>query len=87
MLYLLEDSEDMLQQIENPVSDRIEIYDNKEIKNALDKSKAKRRTVDNRFAATNEGFKINPKHFEWFIAGIDAEKLRKIMVEGDDRVA
>ena len=87
MLYLLKDSEAMLQQMKNPVADLIKVDDNEENKNAPDKSKAKRRTVDNRFAARTEGFKINPKHFEWFMAGIDTDKLRKIMVEGDDREA
>jgi hypothetical protein len=87
MLYLLKDSEAMLQQMKNPVADLIKVDDNEENKNAPDKSKAKRRTVDNRFAAKTEGFKINPKHFEWFMAGIDTDKLRKIMVEGDGREA
>ena len=81
MLYLLKDSEAMLQQMKNPVADLIKVEDNEESKEHP-KSKVKRRSVENRFAGKTEGFKINPKHFEWFMAGIDTDKLRKIMVDG-----
>lgn len=85
MLYLLKDSEAMLSQMKNPVAELIKVEDPDENKQSPEKSKAKRRTADTRFAGKNEGFKINPKHFDWFMAGIDTEKLRKIMVEGVDR--
>lgn len=84
MLYLLKDSEAMLSQMRNPVAELIKVEDGDENKQSPEKSKVKRRT-ETRFAGKNEGFKINPKHFDWFMAGIDTDRLRKIMVEGIDR--
>ena len=80
--YLLKDSEEMLQQMKNPIADLIKVEDEPENKVSPAKSKAKHRDV--RYKGATEGFKINPKNFDWFMAGIDYEKLRKIITDVED---
>jgi hypothetical protein len=73
MTYLLKDSEAILQQMKNPIAELIKIEDvpAKE-KDEVGKSKAKKQSADGRVKhAAEGGFKINPQHFDWFIAGID----------------
>ena len=72
MTYLLKDSEAILQQMKNPIAELIKIEDGpaKE-KDEGGKSKARKQS-DGRFKQAAEGgFKINPQHFDWFVAGID----------------
>jgi hypothetical protein len=42
--------------------------------------------ADPRFKSAQEGFKINPKNFDWFMAGIDYDKLRKIIADEPEQI-
>ena len=65
----------------NPIADMIKIEDAGD-QNPKSKS-AKKQNDNSRFQNKTEGFKINPKNFDWLLAGIDADRLKKILIEDD----
>lgn len=83
--YLLKDSEAILQQMKNPIAELIKIEESPAKEKDGEKSKARKQS-DGRFKqAAEAGFKINPQHFDWFIAGIDQDRLKKILLMDIER--
>lgn len=67
--------------MKNPIGDVLKVEDNQqnagtlkpnqEDKSPGSKSMVKKQGNDNRFKGPIATFKINPKNFDWFMAGID----------------